>query len=207
MSFWSATAYDCATHGLERHCLASWRSELLGSLAGEILELGAGTGVNLRHYQPCVTQLTLLEPDPFMRRRLNRKLVGHPLGSRVRLLDASAEELRMSDASVDAVVATLVLCSVTDVARVLSEARRVLKPGGSLALIEHIAAPEGTQRRRWQNRLAQTWSLVSGGCQLTRDPRAALEAAGFNPIRVIERELRGVPGFIKPAIVGTWTIW
>ena len=206
MSFWTAIAYDCAVHGLERHCLSTWRSELLASLGGDILELGAGTGVNLDYYPTSLRQLTLLEPDPFMRRRLTRRLAVHSLGARARVLDATAETLPLGDATLDAVVGTLVLCSVTDVARVLGEVQRVLKPGGILVLIEHVAAPADTRRRRWQRRFAPAWTVVSGGCHLLSDPRPALDAAGFKPVQVLERELCRVPGFMKPAIVGTWTI-
>ena len=193
-------------YGLERHCLSNWRSELLASLGGDILELGAGTGVNLDYYGSRVQQLTLLEPDPFMRRRLARRLAGHSRDACTHVLDAMAEALPLGDATVDAVVGTLVLCSVTDIPHTLAEVRRVLKPGGTLALIEHVAAPADTRRRRWQRRFAPAWTVVSGGCHLLSDPRPALDATGFKPVQVTERELRRVPGFMKPAIVGTWTI-
>jgi ubiquinone/menaquinone biosynthesis C-methylase UbiE len=190
---------------LERYCLASWRSDLLSLLDGDVLELGAGTGVNLDYYQQGnLSSLTLVEPDPFMRRRLARKLGQTSIAKRTKILDSGAEVLPLGDASVDAVVATLVLCSVRDVARVLGEARRVLRPGGKLALIEHIAAPMGTRRRRWQNCLEPTWTFLSGGCHLLRDPRPAIETNGFRPHQVLERELSCVPGFLKSAIAGLW---
>ncbi len=205
MSLCAATTYNCAVFWLERYCLASWRTELLSVLQGDVLELGAGTGVNLDYYQNQVQNLTLVEPDPFMRQKLARKLKNRNRRQPVRLLETPAEALDMDDASVDAVVATLVLCSVKNVLLVLEEAKRVLRPNGKLVLIEHVAAPVGTSRRSWQNYLEPVWSRLSGGCHLLRDPRPAIEATGFCPVQVAERELRGVPGFIKPAILGTWT--
>jgi ubiquinone/menaquinone biosynthesis C-methylase UbiE len=190
---------------LERYCLASWRTELLPVLKGDVLEIGAGTGVNLDYYRNQVVNLTLVEPDPYMRQKLARKLKIQNRKQQIRLLETSAETLDMDDASVDAVVATLVLCSVRNVHLVLEEARRVLRQNGTLVLIEHVAAPTGSWRRSWQNCLEPAWTRLSGGCHLLRDPRSAIEAIGFKPVQVMERELRGVPGFIKPAILGTWT--
>ena len=205
MSLCSAATYNCAVFWLEHTCLASWRTELLSALAGDVLELGAGTGVNLDYYRSQVTNLTLVEPDPFMRRRLVRKLKTQNPEQKIRLLETSAEALNVEEASVDVVVATLVLCSVKNVPLVLQEARRVLRQNGKLVLIEHVAAPSGSSRRVWQNCLEPAWTLVSGGCHLLRDPRPAIETAGFKPVQVTERELRGVPGFIKSALLGSWT--
>ncbi len=205
MSLCSAATYNCAVFWLERTCLANWRTELLSTLEGDVLELGAGTGVNLDYYRSQVRTLTLVEPDPFMRRRLVRKLKLRKLGPETKILDTAAEALTMDDASTDAVVATLVLCSVKNVLQVLEEARRVLRQNGKLVLIEHVAAAAGTSRRCWQNCLEPAWTRLSGGCHLLRDPRSAIKASGFKPVRLMERELRGVPGFIKPAILGTWT--
>ena len=141
-----------------------------------------------------------------MRQKLNRKLAKRSISFRTEVLGTSAETIELSDASIDAVVGTLVLCSVSDVSQVLRESRRVLRPGGSLSLIEHVAAPVGTMRRRWQSWLEPTWAVVAGGCHLLRDPRLDIETAGFKPSFVTERELSGVPGFIKSAIIGTWTV-
>ena len=172
---------------------------------GDVLELGAGTGVNLDYYPSRVKNLTLVEPDPFMRRRLVRKLKLRRVGPETQILDTAAEVLTLDDASTDVVVATLVLCSVKNVLLVLEEARRVLRPKGKLVLIEHVAAPAGTTRRVWQNCLEPVWTSLSGGCHLLRDPRLVIGEVGFKPVQVTQRELRGVPAFMKPAILGIWT--
>ena len=208
MSWLTAAIYDATLYAAERACLADWRSELLGGLRGNVLELGAGTGANLDHYPASVSSVTLVEPDRATRHHLERKVSLGARSDRVTLLPAPAvaESLSVESGSFDAVVGTLVLCSVKDVERTLLEARRVLRHGGTLALIEHVGAKERTVRRRWQTWLEPVWSAVSGGCHLLRDPRVAIERAGFEPIRVEERELRGVPGFIKSAFVGTWKV-
>ena len=189
---------------MESSCLRAWRSELLADLRGSVLELGAGTGHNLDCYPDSVQELTLAEPDPHMRRRLEQKLARHELRHRCALLDATAESLATNAASFDAVVATLVLCSVDSVPMALAEVRRVLRPDGRLLLIEHIAAPLGSARRRAQRFYEPVWKRLAGGCHLQRDPREHLANAGFIAVQAIEREFRGVPGFIKAGLMGTW---
>ena len=206
MSWLTAAVYDATLYAAERACLADWRSELLGGLRGNVLELGAGTGANLDHYPASVSSVTLVEPDRAMRHHLVRKSSLGAFGDRATLLPDASESPSVESGSFDVVVGTLVLCSVKDVERTLLEARRVLRHGGTLALIEHVGAKERTVRRRWQTWLEPVWSAVSGGCHLLRDPRVAIERAGFEPVRVEERELRGVPGFIKPAFIGTWKV-
>ena len=206
MSWLTAAIYDATLYAAERACLADWRSELLGGLRGNVLELGAGTGANLDYYPASVSSVTLVEPDRAMRHHLVRKSSLGAFGDRATLLPDASESLSVESGRFDVVVGTLVLCSVKDVERTLLEARRVLRLGGTLALIEHVGAKERTVRRRWQTWLEPVWSAVSGGCHLLRDPRVAIERAGFEPVRVEERELRGVPGFIKSAFVGTWKV-
>jgi ubiquinone/menaquinone biosynthesis C-methylase UbiE len=204
VSWLTAKAYDFTLAGLERSCMSRWRAELLSQLHGEVLELGAGTGLNLEHYPADIESLTMVEPDRAMRQQLRRRLSNSPICTRIRVDDSPAERLQSPNESVDAVVGTLVLCSVQSVEQTLQEVRRVLRPGGMLALIEHVAAPENTCRWRWQKWLEPTWRFVSDGCHLLRDPRQVIEASGFELTQVTERELQGVPGFIKPAFIGTW---
>lgn len=151
------------------------RSRLLGGLTGAVVDVGSGTGANLEHYPPSC-DLTLVEPDRFMRRRL---------AERVRMLrpDAvvsasSADSLPVSSGSADAVVFTLLLCTVADPERALAEARRILKPGGRLVFLEHVRG-EG-RHARWQDRLAPLSRAVNAGCSPNRNTLAAIEAAGFS---------------------------
>jgi ubiquinone/menaquinone biosynthesis C-methylase UbiE len=160
--------------------------------------------LNLEHYPRDIENLTLVEPDPQMRHRLQRKLAGHSLAPRCVLLGEHGESLGLEAAAYDVIVSTLVLCSVQRVPAVLEQARRLLRPGGRLLSIEHIAAPPGTTRRRVQAWLEPAWKFVSGGCHLRRDPRAHLAAAGFVLQSSSETEILGVPGFMRSGLVSTW---
>ncbi len=170
-----AAAYDTMTAPLERAVLAGRRARLLAGLTGQVLEVGAGTGANLPHYQRA-SQVTAAEPDAAMRRRLTARAAAAPVP--VRVTSDAAEALHHPDAAFDAVVFTMVLCSVTDPRRALAEARRVLRPAGTLIVLEHVrgAGPLAW----WQDRLTPLWSLFSAGCHLNRDTAAAIEAAGFD---------------------------
>lgn len=160
--------------------LEQMRAGLLGELTGEVLEIGAGTGANLRHYQKA-SGVVALEPSRSMRRRLENKL---PLAQvPVRTGVARAEALPFPDASFDAVVSTLVLCSVEDQSRALAQIVRVLKPGGRLVFIEHVRStgPAG----RWQDRLAPVWSHLGAGCQPNRRTRQAIEESGLQIEQIV----------------------
>ena len=176
MGWLMSRMYDRVLEGAERAGLRDWRRALLERARGEVLELGAGTGGNLALYPPGVTRLVLCEPDRHMREMLRRKLAARP---DVQVLDAPAEALPVPAQSFDTVVGTLVLCSVKDPGRVVSEIHRVLRPGGSFLFLEHIAAPSGTWTRRAQGVLEPVWRRLAGNCHLTREPGPLLEAAGF----------------------------
>lgn len=204
MSAFVAAMYDAIIAPAERLGLGRLRGELVAPLRGRILELGAGTGKNLPHYSEDVAELVLLEPDPHMRRRLRRRLHSTAIEGRVSFSDAPAERLPFEQGSFDHVVFTLVLCSVTDVTACLTEAHRILAPGGHLSLIEHVAAPLGSTRRAWQSRLDPYWSKLAAGCHLDRDPRTELGRLGFRPEREFVETFRGVPGFLRPLLHGVW---
>ena len=140
-----------------------------------MLELGAGTGANLPYYGAGVGRLVLAEPDPSMRRRLERRLAGAAVTAEV--VDAMAERLPFADAAFDTVVATLVLCTVADPAAALAEVRRVLRPEGALLLLEHVAA--GHRAGAWQRRLQPVYGRLAGGCVLHRATERTVADAGF----------------------------
>lgn len=193
-----AAAYDPVLARAERAGLAACRRELLGDLRGHVVELGAGTGANLTHLGPQVERVTLCEPVAEMRDRLQRT-VAERGAAQVEVVAAPAEALPLADASVDAVVSTLVLCTVDDLARTLDEAARVLRPGGQLVLLEHVAA-DGA-RARVQRGLEPAWKVFARGCHLTRDPRARLADAGWDVEGILDVDLP-MPGPVRTGQVG-----
>lgn len=194
--------YDRVLGPSERAGLAVWRDELLSGLSGKVLEIGAGTGLNLPHYPETVTRLVMAEPDAHMRRRLEKRIASHPRRcGQISTIDAVAELLPFPTATFDAVVSTLVLCSVEDPAAAASEIHRVLAPGGRLVFIEHVGGETGRVARR-QRRLEPVWKRVAGNCHLTRDTSAVIEAAGFT-LDVVESPLPRAVSWARPAIRGT----
>lgn len=160
-----------------------YRRRVLAGLAGEVVEVGAGNGMNFRHYPAAVTRLVAVEPEPHLRALARTPAAA--AGVSVEVVDGVAERLPLPDGSADAVVTTLVLCSVPDPAAALGEIRRVLRPGGELRFLEHVRA-DGAGLRRVQRALdATVWPLITGGCRLQRDTAAAIRAAGFT-VTVLE---------------------
>jgi len=196
-----ASVYDRLLGPSEEACVAQWRAELLSDLTGVVLDIGAGTGANVPHYSGEVSLLIAAEPDRHMRRKL-RERVNAGVACPVELSNASAELLPMADDSVDAVVSTLVLCSVSDPERALAQYRRVLKPGGKLVFIEHVAAHDNPGRLRWQRRVEPVWKRVFGNCHLTRDTAAIIEAAGFEFQRIDRQSMRKAAPLVRPSIRG-----
>jgi ubiquinone/menaquinone biosynthesis C-methylase UbiE len=186
---------------LETACLFAWREELLRDLHGEVLEVGAGTGANLPHYPPAVTRLVLAEPNPHMRRRLEARR-GSGESSTAEVSDASLERLPIPDASFDAVVSTLVLCSVPDMHAALAEIFRVLRPGGRLLFLEHVAAESSSKRFQWQRRGEWLWKHLAGNCHLTRKTEQAILAAGFQIERIERENMPKAMPLARPGIRG-----
>lgn len=154
----------------------TYRRELLADLTGRVVEVGAGTGANFRYYPPTVTQVTAVEPEPTLRRTARKAAATSVVP--VHVIDGTAEVLPLSAGSVDAAVASLVLCSVVDQAEALAEILRVLRPGGELRFFEHVRA-DTPGRERLQRLLDPLWPRLAGGCRLTRDTGTAITAAGF----------------------------
>jgi ubiquinone/menaquinone biosynthesis C-methylase UbiE len=155
---------------------AAHRGELLAGLAGRAVEVGAGTGLNFRHYPPAVTEVVAVEPEPYLRARAEEAAASVPVP--VAVVDGMAERLPLDDAACDAGVASLVLCSVADQAAALAELRRVIRPGGELRFYEHVRSASPWTARA-QRAVDVVWPLLAGGCHTARDTVAAIEAAGF----------------------------
>ncbi len=153
------------------------RSKVVPLARGRVLEVGIGTGLNLRHYDKSrVSQIVGLDPamhlHPLARKRIEAS------GLPVELLGMSAQRIAQPDASFDSVVCTYTLCSIPDPLSALAEMRRVLRADGQLLFCEHGLAPDASVRR-WQHRLQGVWGPLAGGCQLSRDIPSLLKAAGF----------------------------
>jgi SAM-dependent methyltransferase len=174
--------------------VARLRAELCAPLSGQVLEIGFGTGLNVPHYPPAVEQVAAVEPNDRAWAIAQRRLRGSTAAVRRTGLDG--QRLGEPDAGVDHVLSTFTMCTIPDLDAALSEARRVLRPGGRLHFLEHGLAPDPGVRR-WQRRLEPVQRRVAGGCHLTRRPDAALEAAGFEVLELATAYLPG-PAVGKP---------
>ena len=194
-----AGIYDRLMAGEEKAGLADHRREIVGQADGSVLEIGGGTGANLPYYGAGVQAITITEPAEPMARRLERKLGGHSLPAEI--VRAPAERLPFEDASFDAAVSTLVLCTVDDQPRALQELRRVLKPGGHLLFIEHVRADK-PRLARWQDRVNPVHRVIGCGCNCNRPTLDRLQAAGFKVMQVAHDSLHKAPPWVRPLIVG-----
>jgi ubiquinone/menaquinone biosynthesis C-methylase UbiE len=177
------------------------RHALLALARGRVVELGAGTGLNIAHYPDAVDELVLTEPEPGMRRKLARRLDGQRRAALI--FDAPAGRLPLADASVDTVVSTLVLCTVDDPEGALAEIARVLRPGGQLLFIEHVRAGSRILAA-WQDRLLRPWRAFAGGCVCNRPTLELMRSAGFI-VEADDAVWRGMPRIVHPLSVGRAT--
>ena len=204
MSVWGrifAGIYDHVMAKTESAGLGAHRQALLAAATGDVLEIGAGTGTNLRYYGDSVQTLTFTEPEKPMVRRLQKRILERR--PYAKLLRAPAEDLPFNDDSFDTVVATLVLCTVDDQPRALRELRRVLRPGGRLLFIEHVRSTD-PELARYQDRMNGINRFVVG-CDCNRPTLDSLQEAGFTITRVEHTTLPKAPKCARPAIVGSAT--
>jgi ubiquinone/menaquinone biosynthesis C-methylase UbiE len=194
-----AAGYDSFMARPERAVLRGHRKALLDRVTGRVLEIGGGTGANLPFYGPGIDELVITEPEEPMARRLERKLAGYSLPTRV--VRAAAEALPFDDASFDFVVSTLVLCTVDDPGRALAEAHRLLKPNGQLVFIEHVRSDD-PRLARWQDRLHGIQLRIGHGCNCNRRTLETITSAGFSIAELEHDTLRKAPPIVRPLIVG-----
>ncbi len=192
-----AALYERTLAATEEADLAARRRRLLADASGRVLEIGAGTGLNLTHYPAGLDRLVLTEPSAAMAAKLREKLAHSPHAGEV--VEAGADALPFEDDSFDTVVSTLVLCTVPDLAGAIAETRRVLAPGGQLLLIEHVRSDD-PGRARWQDRLETPWRIFGNGCHCNRDTESALRAGGFLLSPLEHAKLRKAPPIVRPLI-------
>jgi ubiquinone/menaquinone biosynthesis C-methylase UbiE len=172
------------------------RDELVDGVRGRVLEIGAGTGLNLRRYAPGVEVLAL-EPEPTMVRKARDR--GRTAVARVRVVRGVAEALPFADGTFDTVVACYVLCSVADQAKAIGEIRRVVRPGGEVRVYEHVRSPHPG----WalvQDLVTPAWHRVGCNCHPNRDTVSALRAGGFEV--EVRRFSFGPPAPVRPHVLG-----
>ena len=197
-----SAAYDRGFKGAEDAGLRDMRRELLAQARGRVLELGAGTGLNLGLYPQAIETLTMVEPDPHMTKQLRQKLADSGRSSEISVVEAPGEDLPFPNGSFDTVVVTLVLCTVPDQAATLAEIKRVLAPGGQLLFLEHVRAHD-PGLAKWQDRLEGPWKFLADGCRCNRDTVAAIEASGLQLGDVESGELPKLPPLVRPLVTGS----
>lgn len=195
--------YDSLLKGTEEAGLRETRRQALAAATGRTIDVGAGTGANLGLYPDAVTELVLSEPDPHMTKRLRRRIAETGVGAE--LVEAPAERLPFEDSSFDTAVFTLVLCTVPDPEGALTEAARILKPGGRLLFVEHVRAPDAGLAR-WQDRLEAPWRFFADGCHCNRDTVATIEASPLTLDQVERGELPKSPPITRPMAWGSATL-
>ncbi|HET7510424.1 MAG TPA: class I SAM-dependent methyltransferase [Solirubrobacterales bacterium] len=202
--FFSA-CYEAGLRKTEEAGLRQMRHELLAGARGRVVEVGAGTGLNLEHYPEGIEGLTLTEPDPHMTKRLRDKLAASGRTAQVSVIGAPAEKLPFPDDSIDTVVVTLVLCTVPDPTAALGEISRVLKPSGQLLFLEHVRSRDPALAK-WQDRLERPWRFLGDGCHCNRDTVAAIGTAGFQLGEVEHDAMPKAPPIVRPLARGSATV-
>ncbi len=171
-----ARMYERISADSERRGTAGYRDRVLAGLSGRVIEVGAGNGMNFAHYPETVSEVVAVEPEDRLRVLAADATLRAPVP--VTVVAAHADDLPYPDASFDAGVASLVLCSVADPCRSLAQLRRVIRPGGELRFFEHVRSaspPIGA----FQDLVTPVWSRAGGGCHLNRNLAADIAAAGF----------------------------
>jgi ubiquinone/menaquinone biosynthesis C-methylase UbiE len=202
---WESTfsaIYDPLLWVGERAGMAQRRSALLSQATGRVLELGAGTGLNLPHYPDNLDELVMTEPSPPMVGRLERR--AKKAGIPTSVMAADAERLPFEDDSFDTVVSTLVLCTVDDPHQAIKEIARVLRPGGELLFLEHVRS-DSPRLARWQDRLHRPWHAFAAGCNANRPTVDMLRESSLAVEEVEHDRWKWMPALVHPLAIGVAT--
>ena len=196
-SAFRARLYDRICVLEEKRGLLGWRRQLVGGLSGDVIELGAGTGLNLAHY-PADARVFASDRDPVMLERAIDR--GRDAAADVSLFVADAQgRIPLSDHSVSLVVSGLVMCSIPKPAVALEEIARILRPGGTFRFMEHVRAAEGSFRGKFQDAVNPLWRRISGGCNCNRRTVSVVEGAGFE-VRSLQPFKLG-PSHVAPHVL------
>ncbi len=195
-----ARFFDRLSRAMEKE-VGRYRDELLSGLSGRVVEVGAGNGINFSHYPATVDEVIAIEPEPYLRARAEEAAKAAPI--RVSVRPGVADALELEDGTVDAAVASLVLCSVPDQQRALTEIRRVTRPGGELRFLEHVRA-SGERKVRFQRGADRSgiWPLMAGGCHCARDTVGAIRGAGFEVVQVRDLDVGPSWNITNPHVLG-----
>lgn len=174
---------NCGTKGMAR-----FRRRAMEGMAGTVIEIGFGSGLNLPEYPAEVTRVHAVEPNALARERAMERIRAAPVP--VEFVGLDGESIPLPDDSCDAALATFVLCTIPHADRALAELRRVLRPGGTLHFLEHGRSPE-PRVQRWQDRIEPLQKRFAGGCHLTREPEVMLTDAGFEISELTQRDVTG----------------
>lgn len=175
------------------------KSEIFQKISGNVVEIGPGTGVNFE-YLPAEIQWTGIEPNELFWADLEQRAKAK--GIQAKIEKGSESKILLPNESADAVVITLVLCSVKNPAQIINEVKRILKPGGKLIFIEHVAAPPKTKLRFLQAIFNPIGKLLADGCNCNRETWKILEAAGFQQMEISHQKIPGTIPFVSPHIIG-----
>jgi ubiquinone/menaquinone biosynthesis C-methylase UbiE len=171
-----ARLYERISAESERRGTAEHRDRALAGLSGRVIEVGAGNGMNFGHYPTTVSEVVAVEPEDRLRTLAESAAAKAVVP--ITVVAGHGDALPFEDASFDAAVVSLVLCSVPKPHNFLTEVRRVLKPGGQLRFFEHVRSSSPVLGVV-QDVITPLWSAIGGGCHLNRDSRKAIDAAGF----------------------------
>ena len=178
-----------------------FRAELLSGLSGRVVEVGAGNGINFAHYPDTVEEVIAVEPEPYLRRKA--EVAANAARVAVDVRPGVADALELADESVDAAVASLVLCSVPDQDLALAELRRVIRSGGELRFLEHVRS-DHARKARVQATADRSgiWPLIGGGCHSARNTLRAIERAGFELVQTRDLDVGPSWSITNPHVLG-----